>query len=174
MGEASSVLASVTPQWLWVNLNLLSTKLQKLFYFFIDCLRCWLNFSSQNPGTDLEDNYLQFFKLNLEQFRSHLKDDKMKKQLIKVQFRLRVVSDFARETRRTRDAREPSWYFRWVSRDSCIFPALLSFAEIIDDEFPLSGGKFIDNANRSLNFKWLNSRLRKEVVRTQATTTLRV
>lgn len=39
--------------------------------------------SLSNPGPDLEDNYLQFFKLNLQQFRSHLKDDKMKKQLIK-------------------------------------------------------------------------------------------
>ncbi|XP_015760961.1 PREDICTED: calcium-dependent secretion activator 1-like [Acropora digitifera] len=39
--------------------------------------------SLSNPGTDLEDNYLQFFKLNLQQLRSHLKDDKMKKQLIK-------------------------------------------------------------------------------------------
>ncbi|XP_068714744.1 calcium-dependent secretion activator 1-like [Montipora foliosa] len=40
-------------------------------------------FSLRNPGTELEENYLQFVKSNLEEFRTHLNDDKMKKQLIK-------------------------------------------------------------------------------------------
>lgn len=38
----------------------------------------------QNPGTELEESYLKFVKLNLERFRAHLNDEKMKKQLIKV------------------------------------------------------------------------------------------
>ena len=51
----------------------------------------WVNFHSlcmnyflQNPGTELEQSYLKFVQLNLERFRAHLNDDKMKKQLIKV------------------------------------------------------------------------------------------
>ena len=42
-------------------------------------------FFFQNPGTELEESYLKFVKLNLERFRTHLNDEKMKKQLIKVQ-----------------------------------------------------------------------------------------
>jgi len=41
-------------------------------------------FLLQNPGTELEESYLKFVKLNLEGFRAHLNDEKMKKQLIKV------------------------------------------------------------------------------------------
>jgi len=40
-------------------------------------------FSLRNPGTELEESYLKFVKLNLERFRAHLNDEKMKKQLIK-------------------------------------------------------------------------------------------
>ena len=43
-----------------------------------------MNYFLQNPGTELEESYLKFVKLNLEQFRAHLSDEKMKKQLIKV------------------------------------------------------------------------------------------
>jgi len=43
---------------------------------------------TQNPGTELEESYLKFVKLNLERFRAHLNDEKMKKQLIKVRFKL--------------------------------------------------------------------------------------
>lgn len=41
---------------------------------------------SQNPGTELEDSYLTFFKSNLKQFRDHLKDEKVRRQVIKVRF----------------------------------------------------------------------------------------
>ncbi|KAJ7377926.1 dense core granule exocytosis [Desmophyllum pertusum] len=40
-------------------------------------------FSLRNPGTELEETYLTFVKLNLERFRAHLNEEKMKKQLIK-------------------------------------------------------------------------------------------
>ncbi|RMX58014.1 hypothetical protein pdam_00020415, partial [Pocillopora damicornis] len=40
-------------------------------------------FSLRNPGTELEESYLNFVKLNLESFRDYLNDEKMKKQLIK-------------------------------------------------------------------------------------------
>lgn len=40
-------------------------------------------FSLRNPGTELEESYLRFFKLNLERVRAHLNDEKMKRQLIK-------------------------------------------------------------------------------------------
>ena len=43
-----------------------------------------MNYFLQNPGTELEESYLKFVKLNLERFRAHLNDEKMKKQLIKV------------------------------------------------------------------------------------------
>ena len=49
-------------------------------------------FFLQNPGTELEESYLKFVKLNLERFRAHLNDEKMKKQLIKVRsYSQRVV-----------------------------------------------------------------------------------
>ena len=51
--------------------------------------RCvWFCF--QNPGTELEESYLSFVKLNLERFRAYLNDEKMKKQLIKVRLKLWV------------------------------------------------------------------------------------
>lgn len=54
---------------------------QVAFSKFQDVLFC-----SQNPGTELEESYLKFVKINLERFRAHLNDEKMKKQLIKVKF----------------------------------------------------------------------------------------
>ena len=33
-----------------------------------------MNYFLQNPGTELEESYLKFVKLNLERFRAHLND----------------------------------------------------------------------------------------------------